>query len=241
MWELIIDGAIDGRRNMAIDAALLDEVVSSSRPRTIVRFYGWSRPTISLGRNQKIEKAVDAGYCAANGIGIVHRPTGGRAVLHDDELTYAVVSNDSSYFGDTIYGNYKAVSEALCRGYTQLGVPAVLAPDTKKPGPVDANGDLPCFISPSRYELMVHGRKIVGSAQRRVRNTFLQHGSMPISCDCEILARATGLSDASILRDEMAGFTEFLPEKPPREELTGAFIRAFQEHFSIDFRLRNSD
>jgi len=106
-WELIIDGALDGAANMAVDDALLDEVQRSPGARTVVRFYGWRRPTISLGRNQKIENAVDVDYCRANGIDIVHRPTGGRAVLHDDELTYAVISNDSSYFGDTIYGNYR--------------------------------------------------------------------------------------------------------------------------------------
>src|SRR6266700_7444871 len=113
-WELIVDGAIDGGRNMAIDAALLDEVEGSREVQTIVRFYGWRMPTISLGRNQKIENAVDVDFCRESGIDIVHRPTGGRAVLHDDELTYAVVSNDIVSFGGTIYGNYKRVSEALC-------------------------------------------------------------------------------------------------------------------------------
>src|SRR4051812_43700038 len=127
MWDLIIDGRIDGVSNMAIDAALLEEIERSVSPHTIVRFYGWRRPTLSLGRNQNIETAVDMEYCAQAGIDVVHRPTGGRAVLHDDELTYAVISNDPVYFGDTIYGNYKQVSEALCRGYQRLGVPAVLA------------------------------------------------------------------------------------------------------------------
>ena len=241
MWELIIDGAIDGKSNMAIDSALFEEVASSSTPRTIMRFYGWSRPTLSLGRNQKIEKAVDINYCAAHGIDVVHRPTGGRAVLHDDELTYAVISNDSSYFGDTIYGNYKAVSQALCRGYNAMGVPAVLAPDTKKVSGFANGADLPCFMSPSRYELMVEGRKVVGSAQRRVRDTFLQHGSMPITCNREALALATRLEDSTLLDREMAGVGEFLVERPTIEQLTGTFIRAFQESFSIEFHLRNSD
>lgn len=241
MWELIIDGAIDGKSNMAIDAALFEEVAGSSTPRTIVRFYGWSRPTVSLGRNQKIEIAVDMDYCVANGIDVVHRPTGGRAVLHDDELTYAVISNDSSYFGDTIYGNYKTVSEALCRGYNGLGVPAVLAPDTKKVTGFANGADLPCFMSPSRYELMAGGRKIVGSAQRRVRDAFLQHGSMPITCNREALARATRLEEPSLLEREMAGVGEFLAERPTIDQLTGAFIRAFQESFSIEFKIRNSD
>src|SRR5688572_26047451 len=174
---------MDGARNMAIDAELLDEVEKSENSRTIVRFYGWRVPTISLGRNQKVDKAVDADYCRVHGIDIVHRPTGGRAVLHDDELTYAVISNDTHAFGDTIYGNYKRVSEALCLGYNTLGIPAVLAPDTRKPSPMADDADPPCFLSTSRYELMVNGRKIVGSAQRRVQHSFLQHGSMPITCD----------------------------------------------------------
>jgi lipoate-protein ligase A len=237
MWELIIDGAMDGARNMSIDASLLDEIENSSDPRTVVRFYGWQTPTISLGRNQKIQKAVDLDYCRSSGIDIVHRPTGGRAVLHDDELTYAVISNDTEAFGDTIYGNYKRVSEALCLGYKRLGVPAVLAPDTRKHPDFPDDTDLPCFISPSRYELMVDGRKIVGSAQRRVRRSFLQHGSMPITCNREALAKATRMSDTGVLETEMAGLAEFLPERPRLDELRNAFIQAFQDYFSMAFVL----
>src|SRR5437867_7300297 len=176
-WELIIDGTLDGAANMAVDAVLLGEVESCPGARTVVRFYGWRRPAISLGRNQKVENAVDVDYCRANGIDIVQRPTGGRAVLHDDELTYAVISNDSFYFGDTIYGNYRRVSEALCLGYNDLGVAAKLAPDTKKPDVLDKGIDPPFFLSPFRYELMVDGRKIVSCAKRRVQRRFLQQCS----------------------------------------------------------------
>src|SRR3954469_9571491 len=146
-WDLILDDDLDGTSNMAIDSALLDEVEASTDPRTIVRFYRWRCPTVSLGRNQRIDTAGDQAFCAERGIDVVHRPTGGRAVLHDDELTYAVASNDSTYFGDTIYGNYKQVSEALCRGYQRLGVPAVLAPETRKPKAINNGGDPPCFLS----------------------------------------------------------------------------------------------
>jgi len=237
-WDLILDGAFDGVTNMAIDAALLNEVEGAEEHRTIVRFYTWARPTVSLGRNQKIEKAVDIAYCAANSIDIVHRPTGGRAVLHDDELTYAVVSNDSVTFGDTIYGNYKRVSEALCLGFNRLGVPAVLAPDTRKPNLKDLDADPPCFISTSRYELMVDGRKVVGSAQRRIRRAFLQHGSMPITVDREVLALATRQPDASILNQEMAGIAEFTSLRPNLQEFSRALIGGFQDYFGIDFRRR---
>jgi lipoyl(octanoyl) transferase len=237
MWQLILDGAMDGASNMSIDATLLEEVEASPEPRTVVRFYGWRTPTFSLGRNQKIEKALDADYCRTNGIDIVHRPTGGRAVLHDDELTYAVISNDANAFGDSIYANYKRVSEALCLGYNRLGVPAVLAPDTRKVTDVSDETDLPCFLSTSRYELMVHGRKIVGSAQRRVRRSFLQHGSMPITCDHNVLARATRLADAVSVKAEMAGVAEFLAERPPVERLREVFTLAFQDFFSVKFVL----
>lgn len=240
-WDLIIDGALDGRTNMAIDAALLEEAESSQEPRTIVRFYQWRCPTISLGRSQKIENAVDVRFCADRGIDIVHRPTGGRAVLHDDELTYAVISNDSSTFGDTIYGNYKRVSEALCDGYRRLGVDAILAPDTRKALQQPDAADPPCFISPSRYELTVQGRKVVGSAQRRLRRSFLQHGSMPISCDREVLARAVRMSDASLLEREMAGLAEYLAERPPITSLINALVASFQTRFDVDFRRRTSD
>jgi lipoate-protein ligase A len=236
-WKLIIDGAMDGSHNMAVDATLLSEVEQSESPRTIVRFYGWIIPTISLGRSQHVDKAVDIDYCRDNGIDIVHRPTGGRAVLHDDELTYAVVSNDTDCFGDTIYGNYKRVSEALCLAYNRLGVPAVLAPETRKLSARANGADPPCFLSPSRYELVVEGRKIAGSAQRRLRRSFLQHGSMPITCNRPELARATRLPSPDPLDQEMAGLAEFLPQRPTVEQLRGALIRAFQDHFSIEFML----
>jgi lipoate-protein ligase A len=122
-------------------------------------------------------------------------------------------------------------------GYNRLGVPAVLAPDTRKIVPLIDDGDPPCFLSPSRYELMVEGRKIAGSAQRRVRRSFLQHGSMPITCDREVLARATRMPDSTPLHEEMAGIAEFLSERPSLDQLRGAFVRAFQDYFSIDFVL----
>jgi lipoate-protein ligase A len=240
-WQLIVDGALDGRSNMAIDSALLSEVEELPARRTIVRFYQWRRPTVSLGRNQRVANAVDEDYCAQNGIDIVHRPTGGRAVLHDDELTYAVASNDSACFGDTIYGNYKRVSEALCRAFNRLGVPAILAGDPRKLELGGLEMDPPCFMSTSRYELTVHGRKIAGSAQRRLRRGFLQHGSMPIICDPEKLARITRMPDPAALSREMAGITEFLAERPTIQSLTQAMVCGFQEYFGIEFRLRTED
>ena len=216
MWKLIIDGAMDGARNMAIDAALLEEVEALPRRARSSDSTAGRRPTISLGRNQKIDKAVDVDYCREHRHR--YRPSADRRACRParrrTHLRCHLERRDC--FGDTIYGNYKRVSEALCLGYNRLGVPAVLAPETRKPIRRFRNGaDPPCFLSPSRYELMVEGRKIVGSAQRRVRRSFLQHGSMPITCNREALARATrhGRIPQS-LETEMAGMAEFLAERP---------------------------
>ena len=238
-WELILDGALDGETNMAVDGDLLASVEEDPEPRTVLRLYSWAAPTISLGRNQKIDRAVDVEFCRAEGLGVVHRPTGGRAVLHDDEVTYAVVSNDPSNFdGGTVYGTYRRISEALAEAYRRLGADVVLAPDTRRLGASGNGADYPCFVSPSRYELMVGGRKVVGSAQRRLRRGFLQHGSLPITCDRKFLARATRLEDAALLEGEMAGLEECLNRRPTSGEIICAVVSAFQEYFGVSFRRR---
>ncbi len=236
-WDLMLDPPLDGETNMAVDAELLESLEQNREVRTVLRFYSWIRPTISLGRNQRREKALDLEFCQSAGLDVVQRPTGGRAVLHDDEITYSVVSNEETPFdGGSIYDTYRRISEALSIGYHRLGVETVLAPDTRRLGVSKGGAEYPCFVSPSRYELMKDGRKVVGSAQRRLRNSFLQHGSMPISCDRELLARATRLENASLLDDEMAGIVECLDRRPSIGEITSAFVGAFEEYFEVDFR-----
>ncbi len=212
---------------------------------TILRFYSWARPTISLGRNQNLEKAVDVGFCDSKGLSVVHRPTGGRAVLHDDELTYAIASNDPKQFdGGSIYQTYRRISEALSLGYRRLGLDPVLSPDTvrRNGGRRSENTDFddPCFVSPSRYELMINGRKIAGSAQRRLRRGFLQHGSMPLTCDRNLLARATRFEDPAALERGMLGIAECLDACPGIEDMTSVFVQAFGDYFETRFAHRDA-
>ena len=168
----MLDPPLDGETNMAVDAELLESLEQNREVRTVLRFYSWIRPTISLGRNQRREKALDLEFCQSAGLDVVQRPTGGRAVLHDDEITYSVVSNEETPFdGGSIYDTYRRISEALSIGYHRLGVETVLAPDTRRLGVSKGGAEYPCFVSPSRYELMKDGRKVVGSAQRRLRNS----------------------------------------------------------------------
>lgn len=247
-WVLQVDPPLAGSVNMEVDRAMLDAVDRAPEPLTILRFYSWNRPTISLGRNQKIERAVDREYCRNHGIAIVHRPTGGRAVLHDRELTYAIASNDRDRFGGgAVYETYRRISMALRDGYRGIGIDALVAPDTARPD----RGDLldpPCFVSPSRYELMVGGRKVSGSAQRRLRHGFLQHGSLPLVFDHAMAAGAFGV-DPAVLESEMAGMSEFMDLGPdiPRflsmltETLTGAFGSTFGVRFRCGDLSRQAD
>ena len=241
----MLDPALDGETNMAVDSGLLSEVEQSDSPLTIARFYAWVQPTISLGRNQNLQKAVDLEFCRSNGLGVVTRPTGGRAVLHDDELTYAIASNDPSQFeGGSIYGTYRRISEALSLGYRRLGVDAILSPETvrRNAGKRSQNRayDDPCFVSPSRYELMVDGRKLVGSAQRRLRRSFLQHGSMPIHCDRALLAEATRFEAPEDLEGGMSGIAECMDAYLGIAQMTSVFVQAFEDYFETRFENRRA-
>jgi lipoate-protein ligase A len=204
-WRMILSGANDGRFNMALDEALLISCRQDlSSP--VLRLYRWNPPAVSIGYSQSAQKAVDIRKCRRQGVDLVRRITGGRAVLHREEITYSVCASSSSFpeLGDNVGETYRRLSLALLESLRILGVEADwVRPSTEtKPLPLSAGGCTPCFLSNSRYELTVEGKKLVGSAQRRfsvrsgerVRHSFIQHGSIP-----------TGEGDhglASLLPDE---------------------------------------
>ena len=170
--RIIIDGACDGAANMARDAALLDEHRPGDPP--VLRLYRWRPPAVSYGYNQSLD-GFDAAAIAAAGFGLVRRPTGGRAILHADELTYAVVgASPSPLFGETLHATYTRINEALLLFLRDLGLAADVSGGESRD---DARG-LVCFKSAGRHEISVQGRKLVGSAQRRHGGAFLQHGSI---------------------------------------------------------------
>lgn len=219
---------------MQTDEGLLRDLEVDSVPRTIIRFYSWIQPTLSLGRNQRPARAADLAFCEQAGIVVVRRPTGGQAVLHDDEITYAVVSNEPGAFdGGSVYGTYRRVSEALAEGYRRVGVDVTLARVVSGARNAPGTNEHPCFVSQSRYELAVGGRKIAGSAQRRLRRAFLQHGSMPVSLDRTLLARATRFDDPAALEQGMTSLAECLKEVPDRGVLVASFVRAFEDCFDV--------
>jgi lipoyl(octanoyl) transferase len=178
-WRLIVDGEADGATNMAVDEAILAAVCEGLTLPTL-RFYAWSPPCLSLGRGQSVGD-LDLAACHRAGVQMVRRPSGGRAILHTDELTYSVamLETDPRASGDVV-DSYRRLSEGLLAGLHFLGVDAVQAVS-----PSQSGGDLSaaCFEASSHYEIAAGGRKLIGSAQWRSRNGVLQHGSLPLLGD----------------------------------------------------------
>jgi len=165
--------------NMAVDERLVRSVESGEFPAT-VRVYGWDPPAVSFGYAQRIGKEVDLARADERGIEIVRRLTGGRAVLHWNELTYSVICpDDHPSVGGNISDVYKAISTCLVTGLQSIGVEAQLEPGRSPvPSPRGKDVTSPCFSSTSQYEITLSGRKLVGSAQRRMGRIVLQHGSI---------------------------------------------------------------
>lgn len=243
-WRLLDTGRHDGFANMAIDEALL-EVYAASGGLPMLRFYTWSPPALSLGYGQQIEADVNVERCRALGIDVVRRPTGGRAVLHDHEITYSVViREDDPLAAMGVLASYLTISRALIRGLSYLGIAAELIP-LRRPAPVPAHETSPvCFGMPSSYEVAVAGRKIIGSAQRRSQGVIMQHGSLPITLDRDTLftvlqsSRGMPLSsrEEETFRMRMTTLQEAGGRSYDYAEVVTALARGFAETWDIELR-----
>jgi lipoate-protein ligase A len=193
-WRLLDTGLADGFTNMAVDEALL-EVFAAEGGASTLRFYAWSPPALSLGYGQSIACEIDFHQCTSLGIDIVRRPTGGRAVLHDHEVTYSVVIRaDDPRVASGMLASYLTISQAMVRGLSYLGITAELVP-LRRGAPMPSDEASPvCFATVSSYEVAVAGRKIIGSAQRRAHDVIMQHGSIPISHNLDKMHAVFGSS-----------------------------------------------
>jgi lipoate-protein ligase A len=169
-WFLWVDQARPGWMNMAIDQALLDRADHSGE--SWLRLYTWKPHCLSFGRHEPASRRYDSDRIAAMGVEAVRRPTGGRAVWHSKELTYAVAA-PSACFG-SLHSAYLEIHSMLAAALAQMGVVASLAPRTRSI-PLDAGA---CFSQPAGGEVMSGTQKVVGSAQFRLGRAFLQHGSI---------------------------------------------------------------
>jgi lipoate-protein ligase A len=191
-WHFWDAGERPGAEQMAIDSALLERA-SRGEIGPVFRVYGWQPPAVSLGFNQDPAKELDIPAVQERGYDIVKRPTGGRAILHIDELTYSVVAScDDPVVGGSIRESHCRVSRIFRDALRTLDVPAHMAgecgggdsdapaqdPGLRLPGRSPDGSAPPCFATAAGTELVVSGRKILGSAQRRHDPVFLQHGSL---------------------------------------------------------------
>jgi lipoyl(octanoyl) transferase len=228
-WRLIIDEPEDGAWNMAVDEAILEAYSGAVRkPAPTLRLYGWRPAALSLGKSQSAEGSHDARVLAEEGIALVRRPTGGVAVLHEFERTYAVVGAlGVPPFPGGVIATYRTIAEALQRGLARVGVAATPI-EPRRGAPRD--GGVACFERFGAWELVANGRKLVGSAQARRRGAFLQHGSIPWRSDPSRLARALGVPvDASRFTDlEAAGGRAIDPAALDR-----ACVSGFEETFGV--------
>jgi lipoyl(octanoyl) transferase len=236
VWKYIDSGPNLGAYNMAVDEELLARAQAGDAV-PVLRFYGWDPPAVSLGRFQHIESAVNAEACKQLGFDIVRRITGGRAVLHHRELTYSIAARiDNLLFPSTVLGTYKVIAAGLLAGLQNLGIAAeMVSRGGRHATLVEKKAKDPaCFSSPSWYEILVNGKKIVGSAQRRMRGAFLQHGSILIDYDprleAAVIPGGCGIDVVTCIKRELG-------RDVPLDEVKLAFRQGFQSALSVDFSL----
>ena len=236
-WRLIYDPPAAGAHNMAVDDAILASVLAGQAAPTL-RLYAWSPPCLSLGYGQK-STDVDFHRVAESGWHVVWRPTGGRAILHADELTYSVALPAGHPLADgDIVESYRRISQGLVAGLSSLG----LIPHADRRTQTHGVSGPVCFETPSHYEITVNGRKLVGSAQVRRKGGLLQHGSLPLCGDlghiCDGLAfpdEASRQQARLHVRARAITLAEALGEPIPWQPVAAAIAQGFAQALEVDF------
>jgi lipoate-protein ligase A len=247
-WRLIKTPPAHGTWNMAVDEAVLEAVGKGTIPPTL-RLYAWEPPCLSLGYAQSMTD-VSLEELTSQGWELVRRPTGGRAILHTDELTYSVIGpHDDPHLAGGILESYSNLSRALLSALHMLGIPAEAqersaGPDASpsKRGE-EKNKNPVCFEIPSNYEITANGKKLVGSAQARRKEGVLQHGSLPLCGDLTRVVQvlkfpddraqedaARRLSNRAITAEGALGYTISW------ETAADSFAVAFRDTLNLDLQ-----
>ncbi len=237
-WRLIITPPARGAWNMAVDEAILEEIIRGASPPTL-RVYAWEPPCLSLGRAQPF-KDVDISRLESHGWEVVRRMTGGRAILHTDELTYSVTGLESEpRLTGSILESYNRLARALLVAVQALGLPVEM-----EEGKADSNGQTNpvCFEVPSTYEITVGGKKLIGSAQARRKEGVLQHGSLPLTGDLSRICQALVFPDEAArekavqrLLARATTVETVLGREVDWDTAARAFIRAFEAQLGLSF------
>ncbi len=230
-WRLLVETTPrTGAWNMALDEAIMEAVANGEAPPTL-RFFQWAPPALSLGKRQPLE-GIDLARCAADGVDVVRRATGGWAILHTDEFTYSVACRgDDPRVAGPILDAYRTLSQGLIVGLGLLGVAATMRP-ARPEG--THNLSAACFEVPSAYEVTVGERKLIGSAQVRLGVRILQHGSLPLRGEIARVVNYLTFADESAraalaarLRRHAVPLGEALGRPVGFEEVTEAMARGF--------------
>ncbi|GED24138.1 octanoyltransferase LipM [Brevibacillus agri] len=236
-WRYIVTEAMSPAMNMAVDEAIL-QLHSEGKVPPTVRFYTWDPATLSIGYFQKAIREINLEEVQKRGLGFVRRATGGRAVLHDQELTYSViVSEEHPRMPSGVTEAYKIISLGLLHGFQNLGLAAEmvsLASEEEKEK-YTSPGSSACFDSPSWYELVVEGKKVAGSAQTRQKGVILQHGSILLDMDVELLFSLLHFPSDRVKQRMMDSFRQkavTINEVSPRPVSLQEAIEAFSKGFA---------
>jgi lipoyl(octanoyl) transferase len=228
-WRLIDSGPCPASFNMALDEAIAMSVRNGSAPPAL-RIYGWAAPSITLGAFQKTDN-INVAYCADMQISVVRRLTGGRAVLHGDELTCCFSARNDSGFSGRLMDVYMKIGAAFHLCFERLGLACSINGSIKKDS-VTIGSPL-CFESTSTGEISHAGHKLIGSAQKRWNDAFMQQGSIPFSVDVRTLAEILGKNTVLEQDQNMfGGLRKFIPDID-METLKKNLVVSFEETFNV--------
>lgn len=237
-WRLIITPPSAGAWNMSVDEAILSTVIKGTSPPTL-RMYSWSPFCLSLGHSQAVAD-VNTDFLKRAGWDLVRRPTGGRAILHADEMTYSVCAPiDDHHVHGGVIESYRKISACLLRALEMLGVHA--DSNLKNTEENHLSKDPVCFQYPSDYEITFSGKKIIGSAQARRANALLQHGAIPLSGDITRIISCLAFDtqeqrekSSKELRSRAGTLEEAGLPNVSWENLVQAMVSAFEEVFVLE-------
>jgi lipoate-protein ligase A len=251
IWRLVTTSPACGAWNMAIDEVILRSIGREEALPTL-RLYAWQPPCLSLGYAQPFND-VDITSLTDYGWDLVRRPTGGRAILHTDELTYAVIAPENEpRLAGGVLESYQRLSEAILLALRVLGIEAQArvkpSPAPTQPSVLteETNQNPVCFEVPSNYEITVNGKKLVGSAQARKKEGVLQHGSLLLGGDLSRISRVLAFKDeqarasaATRLLDRATTAETILKRKVTWEEAALAIVEGFKGKLNIKFKQSN--
>ncbi len=226
--------------NMAVDEAILTGHLKGNSPLTL-RFYGWDPPALSFGCFQKPLAKEGRTIARDKKVDYVKRPTGGRAVFHNDEITYALVAGEREGFTGPVLADYLRIAKGLKKGFELLGLRVQLAEGSSRQRETHSRV---CFASPSWYEITLAGRKLVGSAQLRRGGSLLQHGSTLITFDPLIyleLMGGTRRENSSVLAERLQqsviGLQEVLGYYPEKRKVVSSLAEGLGESLGVSWRI----